>query len=235
MPVNSATFNIPVTVRAVQTQKQLPDGAYVKTTDATATAGDAFIVESQTSDDVTTAMRACMNKLAASPDQIIGVTLTVVGAEFLGKPLQARSATAVNFGDVIVYSVKKDVPDIFEPGFCPRGYGKSGSGLCNGSVAGQYRNSNPAAGETVAIKSCPLGLCALCYLDPCACCPLPFCCFPLIGCCGNGIWIGIPGRFPFCCWPFSCVSFDGDTLWFQTMLNQQRLVKIPENSSVYRI
>jgi len=234
MPVQEISFSFPVTVRAVQTKKELPNGAYVKHTDAAGTVGDAFIMKSQTSDHVTTALKAWCNNMAASPDQVIGVTLTVVGADFLGKPLPARSATAVKAGDVIVYTIKKLQPDPHETACCPLGYGKSGSGLCNGSVAGQYRNSTPVAGETVVIKSCPLGLCALSYMDACSCCPLPCCCVPFIGCCGNGIWIGFPGRFPCCCW-FGCVSFDGDTLWFKQLLGQDRLVKIPEGSAAYRI
>ena len=231
MPVQEVSFPFPVTVWAVQTEQQLPNGPYVKHTDPAASMGDAVIMKSQTSDDVARAVQTWCNTMAAGVGivQVIGVTLTVVGAELLGKPLPAQSATAVNVGDVIVYTIKKRQPDVHEVGLCPLGYGKSGSGLCNGSVAGQYRNSNPIAGETVVIKSCPLGLCGLSYLDVCSCCPLPCCCIPFIGCCGNGAWIGFP---PF---QFSCLSFDGDTLWYQTFAKQLRLEKIPENSSTYRI
>ena len=60
MSVSSATFGFSVTVGAVQTAKELPNGPYVKHTDAAATLGDAFIMKPQTSDDVTTTVKECM-------------------------------------------------------------------------------------------------------------------------------------------------------------------------------
>lgn len=196
-----AKFDFTVTVGRFHLGAELPDGPYLKQTDIDASAyatiilnyntipdkagltGDAFIMESHTSDHVTAALEAYLIKMAAdTAHEVEGATMVVEGGVFKGRPLE--SATAVEVGDEIVFTVKRcfEFPKVVS--WCPIGIGKTASA----DPAGQYRNSNPIAMESVVVKTCPLGLCALFYHD---CCPIPCLCHPFISCCSNGAYMGL--------------------------------------------
>eukprot|EP00729_Bicosta_minor_P010960 gene10960-2654_t len=117
-------------------------------------------MESHTSDHVTAALEAYLIKMAAdTAHEVEGATMVVEGGVFKGRPLE--SATAVEVGDEIVFTVKRCFKFPKVVSWCPIGIGKTASA----DPAGQYRNSNPIAMEFRFYQEDPSNLSCRCYRE----------------------------------------------------------------------